>query len=65
MLPTDKYIYENTIPSKNRNFSSNLSFKDTNDLLELEKKKSLIQHTKKINKYVLIIVLFFFLFNYF
>ena len=60
MLPTDKYIYENVVPSKNKNFSTNLSFKDTNDLFELEKKKSLIQHAKKINKYILTIVLIFF-----
>ena len=41
MQPTDKYIYENNVHSKNENFSSNLSFKDANDLYELEKKKNL------------------------
>ena len=28
MQPTDKYIYENVVPSKNKNFSTNLKFKD-------------------------------------
>jgi len=60
MQPTDKYIYENVVPSKNKSFSTNLRFNDTNDLFELEKKKKLIQHTKKINKYTLTVVLFFF-----
>ena len=60
MQPTDKYIYENVVPSKNKNFSTNLKFNDTNDLFELEKKKSLIHHVKKINKYILTVVLFFF-----
>ena len=65
MQPTDKYIYENVIPSRSKNFSTNLKFKDTNDLLELEKKRDLVHHAKKINKYILTIILFFFLFNYF
>ena len=39
MKPTDKYIYENVIPSKNKTSSSNLKFNDANDLYELEKKK--------------------------
>ena len=60
MQPTDKYIYENVVPSRNKNFSTNLKFKDTNDLFELEKKKDLIQHVKKINKYILLIICFFF-----
>ena len=49
---------------RNKNFSTNLRFKDTNDLFEVRKKKNLIQHAKKINKYILTII-FFFLFNYF
>ena len=60
MQPTDKYIYENVVPSRNNNFSTNLKFKDTNDLFELEKKKDLVQHAKKINKYILTVILFFF-----
>ena len=60
MQPTDKYIYENVVPSRNKNFSTNLKFKDTNDLFELEKKKDLVQHAKKINKYILTVILFFF-----
>ena len=60
MQPTDKYIYENDLPSKNKNFSTNLRFNDTNDLLEVEKKKHLIHHAKKINKYILLIIYFFF-----
>ena len=64
MQPTDKYIYENVVHSKNKTFSSNLSFNDANDLYELEKKRNLIQHAKKINKCILTIILFFFLFNY-
>ena len=39
MQPTDKYIYENVVPSKNKNFSTNLKFNDTNDLFEVRKKK--------------------------
>ena len=65
MQPTDKYIYENVLPSKNKNFSTNLRFNDTNDLFEFEKKKYLIHHAKKINKYILLIILFFFFFNNF
>ena len=60
MQPTDKYIYENVVHSKNKTFSSNLSFNDANDLYELEKKRNLIQHAKKINKCILTIILFFF-----
>ena len=60
MEPTDKYTYENVVPSKNKNFSTNLNFNDKNDLFELDKKKSLIEHTKKINTYTLTIVLIFF-----
>jgi len=60
MQPTDKYIYENVVPSKSKIFSTNLKFKDTNDLFELEKKRDLVHHAKKINKYILKIVLFFF-----
>ena len=60
MQPTDKYIYENVVPSRNKNFSTNLKFKDTNDLFELEKKKDLIHHAKKMNKYILTVILFFF-----
>jgi len=60
MQPTDKYIYENVVPSKSKIFSTNLKFKDTNDLFELEKKRDLIHHAKKINKYILTIILFFF-----
>ena len=60
MQPTDKYIYENVVPSRNKNFSTNLKFKDTNDLFELEKKKDLVQHAKQINRYILIVILFFF-----
>ena len=52
MHPTDKYIYENVLPSKNKNFSTNLKFNATNDLFNVEKKKHLIHHAKKINKYV-------------
>ena len=26
MQPTDKYIYENVVPSKNKNFTTNLRF---------------------------------------
>ena len=62
MQPTDKYIYENVLPSKNKNFSTNLRFNDTNDLFEFEKKKHLIHHVKKINKYILLIICFFFFF---
>tara|TARA_Y100000813_G_C24159836_1_gene351535 strand:- start:1311 stop:1433 length:123 start_codon:yes stop_codon:yes gene_type:complete len=40
MQPTDKYIYENVVPSKDKKISRNLKFNDTNDLLELEKKKT-------------------------
>ncbi len=39
MQPTDKYIYENVFPSRNKNLSTNLKFKDENDLFNLEKKK--------------------------
>ena len=60
MQPTDKYIYENVLTSKNKNFSTNLRFNDTNDLFEFEKKKYLIHHVKKINKYILLIICFFF-----
>ena len=60
MQPTDKYIYENVLTSKNKNFSANLSSNDTNDLFEFEKKKYLIHHVKKINKYILLIICFFF-----
>ena len=60
MHPTDKYIYENVLPSKNKNFSTNLRFNDTNDLFNVEKKKHLIHHAKKINKYVFLIICFFF-----
>ena len=60
MQPTDKYIYENVFPSRNKNLSTNLKFKDENDLFNLEKKKDLVQHAKKINKYVLTLILFFF-----
>ncbi len=60
MQPTDKYIYENVVPSRNKNFSTNLKFKDTNDLFESEKKKDLVQHAKKINKYILTVILLFF-----
>ena len=60
MQPTDKYIYENVVPSKNKNFTTNLRFNDQNDLFEFEKKKDLIQHTKIVNKYILAIILFFF-----
>ena len=60
MQPTDKYIYENVVPSRKKNFSINLKFKDTNDLFELEKKTHLIQHAKKINRYILTLILFFF-----
>ena len=60
MQPTDKYIYENVVPSRNKNFSINLKFKDTNDLFESEKKKDLVQHAKKINKYILTVILLFF-----
>ena len=60
MQPTDKYIYENVVPSKNKNFSTNLRFNDNNDLFEFEKKKDLIQHTRIVNKYILAVILFFF-----
>ena len=60
MQPTDKYIYENVVPSRSNSFSTNLKFRDTNDLFELEKKRDLIHHAKKINKYILTIILFFF-----
>ncbi len=60
MQPPDKYIYENVVPSKDKKISRNLKFNDTNDLLELEKKKNLIKHAKQINKYILTIVLSFF-----
>ena len=57
MQPTDKYIYENVVPSKSKIFSTNLKFKDTNDLFELEKKRDLVHHAKKINKYILKFIL--------
>ncbi len=60
MHPTDKYIYENVLPSKNKNFSTNFRFNATNDLFNVEKKKHLIHHAKKINKYVFLIICFFF-----
>ena len=60
MQPTDKYIYENVVPSRNKNFSTNLKFKDENDLFDLERKKDLVQHARKINKYILTVILFFF-----
>ena len=47
MQPTDKYIYENVLTSKNKNFSTNLRFNDTNDLFEFEKKKILNSSCKK------------------
>ena len=60
MQPTDKYIYENVVPSKNKNFTTNLRFSDQNDLFEFEKRKDLIQHTRIVNKYILAVILFFF-----
>ncbi len=60
MQPTDKYIYENVVPSRNKNFSTNLKFKDENDLFDLERKKDLVQHARKVNKYILTVILFFF-----
>ena len=62
MQPTDKYIYENVLPSKNKDFSTNLRFKDAKDLFEFEKKKYLIHHVKKINKYIFFFCCFFFFF---
>jgi len=60
MQPTDKYIYENLVPSKDKNFSTNSRLNNTNDLFKFSNKKSLIEHVKIINKYILTVVLFFF-----
>ncbi len=60
MQPTDKYIYENVVPSKDNNFSTNSRLHNSNDLFRFRNKKSLIEHVKIINKYTLTVVLFFF-----
>ena len=60
MQPTDKYIYENVVPSKDNNFSTNSGLHNSNDLFRFRNKKSLIEHVKIINKYTLTVVLFFF-----
>ena len=60
MQPIDKYTYENVVPSKDKNFSTNSKLNNTNDLFKFRKKKSLIEHVKIINKYILTVVLFFF-----
>ena len=41
MYTSDKYNFENVVPNKRRNLSTNLKFKDQNDLIELDKKKYL------------------------
>ena len=60
MQPTDKYIYENEVPSKENNFSKNSRLHNSNDLFRFRNKKSLIEHVKIINKYTLTVVVFFF-----
>ena len=39
MYTSDKYNFENVVPNKRRHLSTNLKFKDQNDLIELDKKK--------------------------
>ena len=60
MQPTDKYIYENVVPSKDKNFSANSRLHNSSDLFRFKNKKSLIEHVNIIKKYTLTVVLFFF-----
>ena len=40
MYTSDKYNFENVVPNKRRHLSTNLKFKDQNDLIELDKKRT-------------------------
>ena len=44
-----------------RHLSTNLKFKDQNDLIELDKKKNILNFSKLMSNVILIIVIFFFL----
>ncbi|MFL2679620.1 MAG: peptidoglycan D,D-transpeptidase FtsI family protein [Alphaproteobacteria bacterium] len=59
MNNSDEYIYENVSPNYKNIFSTKVHFKDSNDLLEAEKKKTLINHSLKVHKYIFSFVLLF------
>ena len=52
MNNSDEYIYENVSPNYKNIFSTKVHFKDSNDLLEAEKKQTLINHSLKVHKYI-------------
>ena len=61
MYTSDKYNFENVVPNKRRHLSTNLKFKDQNDLIELDKKKNILNFSKLVSNVILIIVMSFFL----
>ena len=61
MYTSDKYNFENVVPNKRRNLSTNLKFKDQNDLIELEKKEDILNFSKFISNIILMIIMCFFL----
>ena len=42
MFESDKYFFENVIPTKRKDFSTNLKLNDSNDLLDNQKKAELL-----------------------
>ena len=40
MFESDKYFFENVVPTKRKDFSTNLKLNDANDLLDNQKKWS-------------------------
>ena len=65
MQHTDKYIYENVIPTNKKNSSTNVQFKDSNDIFEYERKKIIINFSRFVNKIILFIILLFLIIIFF
>ena len=61
MFESDKYFFENVIPTKRKDFSTNLKLNDSNDLLDNQKKAELLFFSLKVNKTIFIGIIFFFL----
>tara|TARA_B100000287_G_C20673686_1_gene794416 strand:+ start:3392 stop:5062 length:1671 start_codon:yes stop_codon:yes gene_type:complete len=65
MFESDKYFFENVIPTKRKDFSTNLKLNDSNDLLDNQKKAELLFFSRKVNKTIFMGIIFFFLIIFF
>ena len=60
MFESDKYFFENVVPTKRKDFSTNLKLNDANDLLDNQKKMELLFFSQKVNKIIFMGIIFFF-----